>query len=52
MDVETILIIIFNHSTTNLNNNSVYKFDRLYKNIINVTKYLITNSEYQMTKVK
>ena len=33
---------VLNHSTTNLNNNSVYNFDSLYKNIINVTKYIIT----------
>ena len=48
---------ILNHSTTNLNNNNfVYNFDSLYKNITvyikYCNKYIITNDEYQITKVK
>ena len=34
------MIIILSHGTTNVNNKSVFN---LYKNIIIVTKYIITN---------
>ena len=35
-----------------INNNSVINFSSLYKNIINITKYIITNNKYQITKIK
>ena len=35
-----------------INNNSVFNFSSLYKNIINITKYIITNNKYQITKIK
>ena len=40
--MQWLLIIILNYSTTNLNNNSVYNFDSLYKIITNVAKYILT----------
>ena len=39
------MIINLNHSTTNLNNNSVFNFDNLYKTIVDVTRYTLTENE-------
>ena len=35
-----------------INNNSVINFSSLHKNIIDVTKYIITSNKYQITKIK
>ena len=43
---------LINITILQINNNSVINFSSLNKNIINVTKYIIINDKYQITKIK
>ena len=36
--------VVYIYSTTNLNNNAMFNFDNLYKDVINVTKYILTRN--------
>ena len=47
-----VIVMINKLISLQINNNSVSNFSSLHKNIVNVTKYIITNDKYQIMKVK
>ena len=49
---QSVVIMMINKLISQINNNFVINFSSLYKNIINITKYIITNNEYQIAKIK